>query len=71
MTGMPPPRGYLPTHCTVCGAPLLNPHELTGLCLEDKLIRRNERLAAAAAEVHVQRRRQAVAERLAEMGGYR
>jgi hypothetical protein len=35
----------IPTQCTVCGAPLRNPHELTGLCLECKLIQRNERLA--------------------------
>jgi hypothetical protein len=38
----------IPTRCTVCGAPLLNPHELTGLCLEDKLIQRNEHMAAEA-----------------------
>jgi len=33
----------IPKHCTQCGTRLLNPHELTGLCLECKLIARNER----------------------------
>lgn len=36
----------IPANCTVCGVRLLNPHELTGLCRECKLIRRNERLSA-------------------------
>jgi hypothetical protein len=39
----------IPTHCTVCGAELLNPHELTGLCRECKLMLRDERLAAETA----------------------
>jgi hypothetical protein len=37
--------GGIPTRCTACGVRLLNRHELTGLCLEDKLIARNERLS--------------------------
>jgi hypothetical protein len=32
----------IPTHCTICGAELLNPHEITGLCQECKLVLRNE-----------------------------
>jgi hypothetical protein len=34
----------IPTECTVCSAELLNPHEITGLCLECKLVLRNERM---------------------------
>jgi hypothetical protein len=59
--------GGIPTECTVCGAELLNPHELTGLCLEDKLIQRNERLAAAEAEVQAERRQQAVSRAIAQI----
>jgi hypothetical protein len=33
----------IPTHCTECGAELLNAHELTGLCHECKLAARNDR----------------------------
>jgi hypothetical protein len=39
------PRGHIPTVCVICDAPLLNPHEITGLCRECKLILRNERLS--------------------------
>lgn len=35
----------IPKHCNICGAELLNPRGLTGLCLECKLVLRNERLA--------------------------
>jgi hypothetical protein len=41
--------GHIPTECTICSAELLNAHELTGLCLECKLIARNERLTDATA----------------------
>jgi hypothetical protein len=43
-------RAGIPKHCTVCGVGLLNPHQLTGLCLEDKLIARNERLTVSKSE---------------------
>jgi hypothetical protein len=59
--------GGIPTECTVCGAELLNPHELTGICREDKMIQRNERLAAAEAEVQAERRQQAVTRALAKI----
>jgi hypothetical protein len=39
------PRGLIPTECQVCGVKLLNPHEITGLCRECKLVLRNERLS--------------------------
>lgn len=39
----------IPTACTLCGAQLLNPHELTGLCRECKLVLRNERLSQTEA----------------------
>lgn len=67
----PPPRGYLPTHCAGCGAKLLNPHALQPICQECRLIERNERLAAIEAELQEQRRKQAVADRLAELDGDR
>jgi hypothetical protein len=38
-------RAGIPKQCTVCGVRLLNRHELTGLCLEDKLIAHNGRLS--------------------------
>ena len=38
----------IPTQCVICDAPLRNPHELTGLCRECKLVARNERLGAVA-----------------------
>jgi hypothetical protein len=44
--------GAIPWNCSVCRAELLNPHELTGLCLECKLVLRNERLAARSSEFH-------------------
>jgi hypothetical protein len=50
-TNTPPTTG-IPKSCTVCGAELLNPHELTGLCRECKLVLRNERLAAETASNH-------------------
>jgi hypothetical protein len=59
--------GGLPTHCT-CGAKLLNPHALQPICAECRLIERNDRLAETEAEVQApQRRRQVVADRLAEL----
>lgn len=39
-----PNRDGIPTACTLCGARLLNPHELSGVCRECKLVLRNERL---------------------------
>jgi hypothetical protein len=65
---LPPPRGYLPTACTICGAPLLNPHELTGLCLEDKVIARYERWSAEQAAIQDQGRTQAVAGLITQIG---
>jgi hypothetical protein len=38
------------TECTQCGAPL-QPHNLTGLCAECKLIARNRRLSGRPADV--------------------
>ena len=38
----------IPTECTICGAELLNPHEITGVCRECKLILRNERMTSQA-----------------------
>jgi hypothetical protein len=43
----PPSPDGIPTECTVCGVKLLNPHEITGLCRECKLILRNERINTA------------------------
>jgi hypothetical protein len=43
-------------HCNICGAELLNPRGLTGLCLECKLVLRNERLAAETASNHKKRK---------------
>lgn len=40
----------IPKHCTVCGVRLLNPHELTGLCREDKLILRTMRFEQRGAK---------------------
>ncbi|POX86873.1 hypothetical protein C3477_13255 [Mycobacterium kansasii] len=34
----------IPTSCAICNAALLNPHEITGLCQECKLVLRNERM---------------------------
>jgi hypothetical protein len=45
----------IPKHCTICGAELLNPHQLDGLCRECKLVPRNERLVADAASVRNKR----------------
>lgn len=42
----------IPTSCTLCGARLLNPHELSGVCRECKLVLRNERLA----DTHIETR---------------
>jgi hypothetical protein len=39
------PRLHIPTRCVVCDSELLNPHELSGLCRECKLILRNTRLS--------------------------
>ena len=33
--------------CKICGTELLNPHEITGLCRECKLVLRNERMSTA------------------------
>ena len=33
----------IPDRCTICGEPLLNPHEITGLCQEHKVLTRNRR----------------------------
>jgi hypothetical protein len=44
------PRGHIPTRCSICATPLLNPHELTGVCLECKLVLRNERMSDLKSE---------------------
>lgn len=35
----------IPTECVICNAELLNPHEITGLCRECKLVLRNMRMS--------------------------
>ncbi|MGD1204837.1 hypothetical protein ACKUVQ_00305 [Mycobacterium seoulense] len=66
VTAMPPPRGYLPTHCT-CGEKLLNPHALQPICAECRLIERNARLTVIEAELRAQRRYQAAARAIAQL----
>lgn len=49
-----PPTG-IAKFCVDCGAELLNPHEITGLCLECKLIGRIRLAADRAASNHTGR----------------